>query len=451
MKSPLLYVGSLQLRLVLWPKDILARVWHSLLLLLALLNGISLGYIVHSAAEKQSSVQVDTLLTGLNAAFCCVVFIKDFFPGYRNILAPLPNFYPLSRLSKLGQLLIADVLSLGNLFFFALVVAFYASVGNTHFAAECASELVICIASSFIARFIISVPKTGASYGYLALLVCTVGSLILQAKYRANLPGYLYTCLLIIQSLVVTAVFVQESHVLQPQYIEPSPKYNLSLRFPKSAAFQLMAVYLPKAGSALGLAFGIKALLLAANVAQLHKNGHYVFNNDLLFYAVLSPLVSFNYVNNNTLGHLASLCVNEISRIGFTTRQGYNYVTAVLPTLLVDASISVAAILMLPHFNVADVILRYVASLLACATIGLAGSLLAAKKVEKKISFSNFKSNTYIPVNILTSGVCIGLLKLPWSIGLGLLALTVVAIFALIWVMLNPYKGLTRRIWMRLL
>lgn len=450
INTPLGYLGRHQLQSILWPATALARVWHCLLLVLALLNGFSLGYVVSTAAAERG-FNNQTLLTGLNAAFCCVIFIKDFFPSYRNVLTPLSNFYPLTRLHKLGQLLVVDLLSLGNVFFLVLIVAFYATVRNFAFAIDCACEMGLCTVSSFIIRFIIARPKTKTSIAHMALLLCAVGSLVLQAKYYTALTGQAVEYGLGLLIVLVAGIFAYESDVLHPRYSTSSAKASILQRFPKNATTQLLSVYFPKAGSALGLAFGVKALLLAANIAQLHKNGHYVFNSDLLFYAVISPLVSFNYVNNNALGHMSSLTVNAVSRVGLTTRQANDYATALLPALLFDASISLVVIFMMPNTKAMELMPRYFISLLACATIGYAGSILAAQKVDKSVSFSNFKSNTSLPVNLLTCAVCVGLIKLPWIGVVGLLGLTLAAIGGLIWITLSPVGAFSRRLWMKLL
>ncbi len=446
MKSLFILTARARLAAALWPASVAEKIWAIILLVLALLNGLGLALTVRYVLPPEQHLQVCQAIN-LTLTICLVG--KDFFPGYRHLSTPLANFYPVTQPARLGLLLVNDSLALPTLYFGLFSLVFYAITGAWLAALQWLLLALIGGGSSFSIRFQLSLARK--NLGALVLGALPLLLAVGQGYVRAAFSAYAGWVSLGGAALLTLVNIAWAARPLRPAARTERIASQVA-GAPKNSFQQVLAVYLPKAGTSLLLGLTLKALLLLANKARLAHHGTFLFGSDWLFYAALSPMISFNYANNNLFGHIYTLSRTELERVGLTARQWQNYVYGIMPAVIVDVVISVAAIYTLPTGSTGALAEAYLLSLLGCVVVGYGGSVLWARKVDKVISLSNFRPNTSLLVNAITTALCLSVFKFP-SLGLFLaIALgAALSLAILLFLTLQHNAALARRLWQQLL
>ncbi|UYZ61768.1 hypothetical protein [Hymenobacter weizhouensis] len=408
------YLLGRHLRAGAWPPEIGKRAILVLLGLLAVVYGLGFGHMLGNH-DLSATLRANFLL-GLYGTVFTSTLLVDFVPSYRPVQRLLPDHFPVSGRRSAELAFLLDLISLRRLLLGVFLAALACVPGQQRVALLGVALLLGATALSFGLRWLLTWGR-GRRHplvaAYAAVLALAGAWLTLAAT--KSLTGPLAAGLPWLVALLPLGLLAGQVAGLGPQFLNR----NLVRPALDTAESQWLArlspewkAYLRKTWPALSMGLAFKVFLLVASSVMQAKHGS--DSSRSIFYLVFLPVISFTYANNNLYGYLYSLTLNELQRLGLTSRLLVLYLRLAVPVLLLDCLLS--AVLLVALFPASTWPLLGLLPLSAGVflALGLWGSLSKAKPVYKNLDLMNMRNNASTLMNILTLATAATLYFMPW-------------------------------------
>ncbi|GEM_PF-4345341 len=361
----------------------------------SILNSIFLIYIT-SVFEGSFYEYKNYIILYFNLALFIIVFSKDFLPSYKGIVLFNINYMPLSiyqkfilwfignEISFINILLVINLLllSLSPFFNFLDVISFL-------------SYTFIGIFLSFCIRFNLTYQYNFKKTYLLftGLLIFTfVSSLAFLIYFKATLSShYLFSFLFLLFFLLLVVCYFKVNH------LEVFGNNQLNINSEKFTIFRISS----KLTISLLSGFIYKTIFLILSYLSLKYKGHYLFDSELLFFMIISPVALFTYGINNFFAFNSNYYFNFILRTDAFKYFLSDYFFVFCILFAIDIFISVPFM----YFNFKDdfiqMLLSYSVFIFFLLPVGFLSSVFFPVKIHNKSIMSNIKMYTNPLVGIV--------------------------------------------------
>lgn len=386
-------------------ESVISLVLRVLYLVILLTNAAILGRLLDVFAQSGThTINNDEFIRIMNASFCGLWALMQFFPTYAQRSRLVSGVFPIGFMERWRLNLVYDTLTastLGTVIAFSLIDA----LSNTYTHVHLANSLLLfgntVVFVQLIKAFVEATHRNRllllSAWAVLSGIVVALTIYQLPGAYRLMgglglcLPGHL-TVLFYADRSMIEAVNAPILRGNLSLFKKVSPVYAAFLNNPKSRSAFLF-----------GLVVKTGVLLLAA----MTKFGQFPMNA-FLETIYLAPLILFTYIANNIWGFFPALWVN--STLGKRSDSYCIYFQLIALPIGLDLLVTLGVMLYLGKVD-AQLLSFYMLSTVALAVNGLVFSLYKAFYVQNSLNFGQMKNNVN-GWSMLTAALLLGLIML---------------------------------------
>lgn len=364
---------------------------QALFILFALYNAFAIGLLLTKSDSKKILI-LQLILFGLGA----MMILSIWFPSLSKKTNIIPEIFPFSgwqrafihwKLGFLGDGFIPFLVFLVSLFYFGNVTSLV-TIG------VCSS---ICLSFYAIKQFILTSLQSNLRNKLMplvSLILIGIWGTIQVFKFKSIIPNYIG---LIDWVLPVLGYLLVESVV---KSTKPVQRYSRNFL----GNWQSLQLFWRHniARNSLLIGFGIKLLAIVAFGFQDESM-------KLIMFLFLSPIMSYNYVLNNTWGFYKSLWYNNELKSGSFSHTVSQYWTIVQFPLCIEVITSIGLVIAMGENYVANTLIVISSSIFFVAT-GLMCSNYFPKRIGSVMKL-NGNTNQFVNLVCMVSIAPLALLK----------------------------------------
>ena len=338
---------------------------------------------------------VQKVLQYANLLLLTIIVLRGFFPAYIPKVNLIPRIYPVRMLQKFWTELVVELVSP---FYFILVnflfLLFLMSPEYT-FLHLLQSILVMLTAHVTLRSLQVFVERRmrWLSMNFASAVVLAGGFVALQVQAPMFTASdewlYMIVHLASLGSLVVANYFVELS-AAEPKLRE----VNYSNDARRSLGWRLFKNHkLAKQMILFGLVF--KGFFLAVDAFSSYKTGTHLFDENMILWFFVGPMIIYSYVFNNAWGFYKNLWLSiERTSTNYTDFLKASLLPLRVP-LLMDTALTVLYVTLFNHDNVMFIVAMYIASVLLLTPFGIIVSIISPKAIKGGLFSFEAKSSYF--------------------------------------------------------
>ena len=379
--------------------------WRIVLHLVFLLTSWGYGRLFAEITNKASygelnSVSPEILINFALIIIASITIIRMLLPTYKLQKLVLPKFYPLSKWQRYCLSVVSDFQS-AYFFYIAMFVVtnfWFLEYSKVTFLFSGFSVLLSAHLLRRKIHYLIESKLKAFGYVYFAITIAIISVLILN--YDFFLHHFKYT------SILVPILFFIIGYLLECQVVENK---NIELLTSSSKGHYLFKLLVNSTKARLPLVVGliIKLLLLILDLVLFKTTGKHIFDGQLVYWMIVSPLIVFTYIFNNTWAFWKNIWLNYELRSGkYIDMIKFNLRLLFIP-LAIDALITLP-ILFFSWHNYQFIILFYFVSLIFLVCTSFVWSLvfpITIKSTFQMKGTSSFISSIVATVSVILLSV----------------------------------------------
>jgi hypothetical protein len=378
---------------IFFPSNIGLILLRITLLICSVLYGVG-GCFILKYWPNSSTVSAENIKIGFNGILGALIILRNILPIYKTKTRLIPRYVPVTD-SKI--ILIEYIESIYNPFsiyilIFISILTFSIDYNFIDFSLTAAFLLNSFSIEIILKKFIEnSYPKRLILTLIFTFIVSLFAYFTLHFSSIYSILGYclFYLLIFFLINLGLNKIEIVYRYRFTNNNTIREKNFYINLLFArKSLRISLL------------LAFLFKCLILVGAIRSFLYKGHYLFDLEFIQYLFLYPVVYFTYIFNNFFGYVSEIWL--ISRFSGNRREVYSsFLKSLLIIIVVDLPISTVASYLLA-INPVTFVYKYLLLLIMMAINGFVGSLLLPNRVDSNLSFTTLKSNTSLPLSILS-------------------------------------------------
>jgi hypothetical protein len=321
----------------------LRNLWKIVLTIILSSTAAFYGFLLGELSNKTATGEIDLISTERisNLVFLAILIltiVRMLFPSYSSMKQIFPEYYPLSKLQIYLASIVDDLLKPYFLYLsiFILIGSYCLENSALDFLYN---GLLVLFGAQLLRRCIQYQLDYRLKVLGTLLFVFLVGGILYLGFLKSNFYYFSSLELLIVTGALLLIGFIQESAIIEKRNNEISSNSNNS-----NVVIKLLFNN-KKARVPLIVGFLFKLFVLLFDLFLFKTKGEHLFEGQLVFWLLASPIIIFTYVFNNTWGFWKSIWLNMELRIGDYKPMIKQHFRLMLVPLLVDLVVTIPILL----------------------------------------------------------------------------------------------------------
>ncbi|MDP4196000.1 MAG: hypothetical protein Q8940_13175 [Bacteroidota bacterium] len=408
---------------------------------LAIFYGFVIGFFLDNSYREINGFDRFNLIRGINLFVFVSTLTRAYLPSYKPKMDLISSVYPVSLVRRFFIDWLMDFLYpyfFVFLLFFSVVKATSAIYDLSYFF----QSLIVLLSAHIIRRIIqtFAERKTELKFFEFILIISTalVSSFVLIQNNVLKLNHNFLSLALTFASYITLSVvdYIVSSSVIELKRVS-TQRRNTLLQKEIFNSFYTSFIFKNRAArKSILVAFLLKVVIMLLDLVMMAHNNTHLFDNIYVVFIYVSPLILYSYVYSNTWGFYRTLWLTvDKCTSGFKPLFLMQMKIMILP-FTIDLLLA-SVYFFLNASDMAFGFLFYFVSLVIVICLSIYSSVVAARYVEKPLSF---RANSSVAFRMISVFAVMSLILIKYySIALLLIPIYLIASFVIIQLSFRNY------------